>query len=87
MCLILMRMGSAQGNGLQQSDDYYQESKMQLGFFSTLHSGGPLSDYMITWKLQNDYLAYLFYTNPYPDPFAGDYSRVCNHVLPPLSPL
>ena len=21
---------------------------------------------MITWKLQNDYLAYLFYTNPYP---------------------
>jgi len=23
MCLILMRMGSAQGNGLQQSDDFY----------------------------------------------------------------
>ena len=29
-----MRMGSAQGNGLEQSDDYYQESKMQLSFFS-----------------------------------------------------
>ena len=38
---------------------------------------------MITWKLQNDYLAYLFYTNPYPDHFAGDYSKLCNHVLRP----
>merc|ERR1712212_792954 len=29
MCLILMQMGSAQGNGLQQSDDYYQENSYE----------------------------------------------------------
>merc|ERR1712212_596968 len=29
MCLILMRMGSAQGNGLEQSDDYYQENSYE----------------------------------------------------------
>ena len=81
--VFLFSSEPAKGNSARLS---ISADEVPAGMFHTLHSGGSLSDYMITWKLQNDYLAYLFYMNPYPDPFAGDYSRVCNHVLPPFSP-